>query len=99
MNGKNPLVEIEHLTKLFQVRKGAFGRGHSFLSAVDDVSLTIGKGETLGLVGESGSGKTTLARLTLRLLPLTSGAIRIGGLDVHGADRRQLRDLRRRVQI
>ena len=63
------------------------------------MSLTIGKGETLGLVGESGSGKTTLARLALRLLPLTSGAIRIGGLDVHGADRRQLRDLRRRAQI
>ena len=99
MNGTSPLVEIEHLTKLFPVKAGAFGGGHSFLSAVDDVSLTIDKGETLGLVGESGSGKTTLARLALRLLPLTSGVIRIGGLDVHGADRRQLRDLRRRVQI
>jgi len=99
MNRTSPLVEIEHLTKLFPVKAGAFGGGHSFLSAVDDVSLTIDEGETLGLVGESGSGKTTLARLALRLLPLTSGAIRIGGLDVHGADRRQLRDLRRRAQI
>jgi oligopeptide transport system ATP-binding protein len=99
MSGASPLVEVEHLTKVFPVKKGAFGGGHSLLSAVDDVSLTIGKGETLGLVGESGSGKTTLARLVLRLLPLTSGAIRIGGLDVHGSDRRRLRDLRRRAQI
>jgi oligopeptide/dipeptide ABC transporter ATP-binding protein len=95
-----PLVEIEHLTKVFPVKTGsAVGRGKSHLSAVDDVSLTIGRGETLGLVGESGSGKTTLARLALRLIPLTSGAIRIGGVDVHQADRRALRELRRRVQI
>jgi oligopeptide/dipeptide ABC transporter ATP-binding protein len=94
-----PLVEVERLTKVFPVKKGAFGGKERHLSAVDDVSLTIDRGETLGLVGESGSGKTTLARLVLRLLPVTSGAIRIGGLDVHGADRRRLRDLRRRAQI
>ena len=99
MNGTSPFVEIEHLTKVFPIKKGVFGGGHSVLSAVDDVSLTIDKGETLGLVGESGSGKTTLARLALRLLPLTSGAIRIGGLDVHGADGHQMRELRRRAQI
>jgi oligopeptide/dipeptide ABC transporter ATP-binding protein len=99
VNAAGPLVEVEHLTKEFPVKKGAFGGGHSVLSAVDDVSLTIDRGETLGLVGESGSGKTTLARLVLRLLPLTSGAIRIGGLDVHDADKRRLRDLRRRAQI
>jgi len=95
-----PLVEIEHLTKVFPIKTGSgFGRAQSHLSAVDDVTLTIGRGETLGLVGESGSGKTTLARLALRLLPLTSGAIRIGGEDIHAADRRALRRLRRRVQI
>jgi peptide/nickel transport system ATP-binding protein/oligopeptide transport system ATP-binding protein len=95
-----PLVEIEHLTKEFPIKTGSgLGRAKSHLSAVDDVSLTIGRGETLGLVGESGSGKTTLARLTLRLLPLTSGAIRIGGVDIHAADRRTLRKLRRFVQI
>jgi oligopeptide/dipeptide ABC transporter ATP-binding protein len=99
MNGTGSLVEIEQLSKVFPIKKSALGGGHSVVSAVDDVSLTIAKGETLGLVGESGSGKTTLARLMLRLLPLTSGSIRIGGLDVHGADRRQLRDLRRRAQI
>src|SRR5207247_11196232 len=82
VNAPGPLVEVEHLTKEFPVKKGTFGGGHSFLSAVDDVSLTIDRGETLGLVGEAGSGKTTLARLVLRLLPLTSGAIRIGGPDV-----------------
>jgi oligopeptide transport system ATP-binding protein len=98
MNATAPLVEIEHLTKVFPVKTRAFG-SPSHLSAVDDVSLTIERGETLGLVGESGSGKTTLARLALRLLPLTSGAIRIGGLDVHAADKRRLRDLRRRAQI
>jgi oligopeptide/dipeptide ABC transporter ATP-binding protein len=95
-----PLVEIEHLTKEFPIKSGGgFGKAKSHLSAVDDVSVTIGGGETLGLVGESGSGKTTLARLALRLLPLTSGAIRIGGVDIHAADRRTLRELRRRVQI
>ena len=99
MSTAAPLVEVEHLTKVFPVKKGAFGSGHSLLSAVDDVSLTIDRGETLGLVGESGSGKTTLARLVLRLLPVTSGAIRIDGLDVHGADKRRLRELRRRAQI
>src|SRR5262249_8910458 len=95
-----PLVEIEHLTKVFPIKTGGgFGRATSQLSAVDDVSLSIGRGETLGLVGESGSGKTTLARLALRLLPLTSGAIKIGGVDIHAADRRTLRELRRFVQI
>jgi oligopeptide/dipeptide ABC transporter ATP-binding protein len=94
-----PLVEIEHLTKVFPIKRGGVGRTPSHVSAVDDVSLTIGRGETLGLVGESGSGKTTLARLALRLIPLTSGAIRIGGVDIHAADRRTLRELRRRVQI
>jgi oligopeptide/dipeptide ABC transporter ATP-binding protein len=95
-----PLVEIEHLSKVFPIKTRS-GLGHvtNHLSAVDDVSLTIARGETLGLVGESGSGKTTLARLALRLLPLTSGAIRIGGTDIHAADRRTLRELRRFVQI
>jgi oligopeptide/dipeptide ABC transporter ATP-binding protein len=99
MSATRPLVEIEHLTKVFPVRKSGLGGGKGLLSAVDDVSLTIDRGETLGLVGESGSGKTTLARLALRLVQPTSGAIRIGGLDVHGADKRRLRDLRRRAQI
>ncbi len=95
-----PLVEIEHLSKVFPIKTRS-GLGHvtNLLSAVDDVSLTIARGETLGLVGESGSGKTTLARLALRLLPLTSGSIKIGGTDIHSADRRTLRDLRRFVQI
>ena len=94
------LVEIEHLTKVFPIKTHS-GLGHvtNHLSAVDDVSLTIARGETLGLVGESGSGKTTLARLALRLLPLTDGAIRIDGTDIHTADRRTLRQLRRFVQI
>jgi oligopeptide/dipeptide ABC transporter ATP-binding protein len=98
-NAVAPLVEIDRLTKHFPVKSAGIGRPQRHLSAVEDVSLTIERGETLGLVGESGSGKTTLARLALRLLPLTSGAIRIGGVDVHTADRRELRALRRRVQI
>jgi ABC-type glutathione transport system ATPase component len=67
--------------------------------AVDDVSLTLAAGETLGLVGESGSGKTTMLRLLLRLLPATSGRILFDGRDIARAPERELRDLRRAVQV
>jgi oligopeptide/dipeptide ABC transporter ATP-binding protein len=66
---------------------------------VCDVTLTIGRGETVALVGESGSGKTTLGRIVLRLLAPTSGAVTFDGQDVLAADRRALRALRRRMQV
>ena len=68
-----PLVEVEHLTKHFPVKQGVFARSKGVVHAVEDVSLTVNRGETLGIVGESGCGKSTTARLIVRLLDPTSG--------------------------
>ena len=86
------LVEATGLTKEYP-RAGGVAR------VVDDISLTIGRGETLGLVGESGSGKSTVARMILRLIEPTSGSVRFAGQDVLAASRHDLRALRRRMQI
>lgn len=93
------LVEIRNLTKVFPQGESVFGGGKSEVRAVDDVSLDIHAGETLGLVGESGSGKSTLGRLTLRLIEPTSGEVRFDSRDLLGASRRELRHLRRYMQI
>jgi len=93
-----PLVEVLALVKEFRTSSRLFGR-HTAVRAVDDVSLSIARGETLGLVGESGSGKTTLGRLVLRLLKPTSGTVRFDGRDVFGLDSRALRALRRHIQL
>ncbi len=92
------LLAVDRLTKTFRAGGGLLGRRHT-IRAVDDVSLEIARGESLGLVGESGSGKTTLGRLILRLLDPDSGTVRFDGTDVLAADRRTLRALRRRMQI
>jgi oligopeptide/dipeptide ABC transporter ATP-binding protein len=95
-----PLIEAVGLTKLYAQRSGGWLRGPTqFLRAVDDVSLAISRGETLGLVGESGCGKSTFGRLLIRLLEPTSGSIRLDGTDItdlHGA---ALREHRRAMQI
>ena len=87
-----PVVALERVSRQFAVQVGGFfSRKHAFVRAVDDVSLTIANGETLGVVGESGCGKTTLARLILRDLPPTGGRIRFDGraIDEMSADQRQ----------
>ena len=84
-----PLVEIRNLVKVFS----------GDIRAVDDVSLDIQAGETLGLVGESGSGKSTLGRLILRLIEPTSGSIRLEGRDLLAASSPEMRRLRRDLQI
>jgi peptide/nickel transport system ATP-binding protein/oligopeptide transport system ATP-binding protein len=95
-----PLVEVEHLVKHFPIRAGYFGtQEKGVVHAVDDVSFTLDREETLGLVGESGCGKSTTGRLVLRLLDPTSGAIRIEGRSVESLGGSELRDLRRRMQI
>src|SRR5207237_4822346 len=77
-----PLVEVEHLTKHFTVKQGVFARGRGVVHAVEDVTLSVFRGETLGIVGESGCGKSTTARLMLRLIDPTSGTIRFDGTDI-----------------
>ena len=84
-----PLLEVRNLVKVFS----------RDIRAVDDVSLDIEAGETLGLVGESGSGKSTLGRLILRLIEPTSGSIRLEGRDLLAASSREMRRLRRDLQI
>jgi oligopeptide/dipeptide ABC transporter ATP-binding protein len=92
------LVETRDLVKQFLL--GArWGRGHRVLRAVDGVSLSIARGETLGLVGESGSGKTTLGRCVLRLYEPTSGTVLFDGTDVFALETDALRRLRRRMQL
>jgi ABC-type glutathione transport system ATPase component len=96
------LVEIRNLTKTFSQGGFAIGGKASRISevrAVDDVSLDIHSGETVGLVGESGSGKSTLGRLILRLIQPTSGSIRFEGRDLVAAGRGEMRTLRRDMQV
>jgi ABC-type oligopeptide transport system ATPase subunit len=95
-----PLLEVRNLTKIFDLAESPFGtRSQGEVRAVDDVSLNIHAGETLGLVGESGSGKSTLGRLILRLIEPTSGSIVFNGVDLLQANSSELRHLRRDMQI
>src|ERR1700741_1600059 len=95
-----PLFEIRNLYKIFPHSDSPFaGKSRGEVRAVDDVSLEIHAGETLGLVGESGSGKSTLGRLVLRLIEPGAGGIRFNGNDLMAASRHQLRQLRRDMQI
>src|SRR6266568_5905894 len=95
------LVQVEGLVKHFRVERGLFrvGRPRRVVRAVDGVSFAISAGRTLGLVGESGCGKSTVARSTLRLIEPDAGSVTIDGTDVLAAGPRQLRALRRRMQI
>ena len=95
-----PLLEARRLTKTFASGQSAFGmRASGQVRAVNDVSLTIEAGETLGLVGESGSGKSTLGRMLLRLIEPDSGEVFFEGHDVLRAGGAELRRLRRDMQI
>ena len=94
------LIEVQKLSKVFPLGESIFGgSAKGEVRAVDDVSLRIESGETLGLVGESGSGKSTLGRLILRLIEPTSGSIRFNGSDLLSATHREMRQLRRDMQI
>lgn len=93
------LLEVEGLTKHFTERSGFLGLGNRVIRAVESVSFSLAKGEVLGLVGESGSGKSTLGRSILRLIEPTGGRVRFAGQDVTAIKGKELRDLRRGMQI
>ncbi len=94
-----PLLEVTDLVKHFPVRQGLFGRTSAWVKAVDGVSFTVAEGETLGLVGESGCGKSTVGRLVLRLIEPTAGQVRFEGAEIFALRDREMRNLRRRLQI
>jgi len=96
---ETPLLQVKNLKKYFPIRGGLFSREVARVHAVDDVSFTIEKGETLGLVGESGCGKSTTGRCILRLIEPTSGEVTFEGQNVTALDKRSLRHLRRDMQI
>jgi peptide/nickel transport system ATP-binding protein len=99
-NGSGPLVELEHLKVYFPIKSGiVLDRHVGDIRAVDDISLTIRRGETLGLVGESGCGKSTVGRTILRLYKPTEGRILFDGQDISRLGETELRPLRRRMQM
>jgi oligopeptide transport system ATP-binding protein len=95
-----PLLEVTDLVKYFPIKSGVFfDREVDQVRAVDGISFTVNKGETLGLVGESGSGKSTACRAVLQLLKPTSGSVKFEGREIAGLGRRELRPLRREIQM
>jgi oligopeptide/dipeptide ABC transporter ATP-binding protein len=99
-DGKQPLIEVEHVALHFPIKQGVLiDRTIGVVHAVDDVSLTLQEGETLGVVGESGCGKSTLARCIVRLLEPTSGTLRFRGRDITHLGRKSLDPVRREVQL
>ena len=93
------VLEVHDLKKHFPIRKGLLQRGVGTVFAVNGVSFTISRGETLGLVGESGCGKSTVGRAALRLIEPTAGSIKVSGTDITRLGKTELRPIRRQMQI
>ena len=95
----NVLLSVKRLTKNYVSKKSFFGKPLSYVHAVDDVSLDIFRGETLGVVGESGCGKSTLGRSILRLIEPTSGELIYNGKDLRGLNKEEMREMRKKLQL
>jgi peptide/nickel transport system ATP-binding protein len=93
------ILEVKNLQTWFPQKKGVFGKVESYVKAVDEVSFSVRKGETLGLVGESGCGKTTLGRSILRLIEPTGGELRYAGENILEFDQQRLRAFRKKMQL
>ena len=93
------LIEVNNLKKYFPISTGLFAKSTSNVKAVDDVSFSIARGETLGLVGESGCGKSTVGRCILKLIELTGGEILFDGKDVINLTKKELKSFRKKIQI
>jgi len=93
------LLEVKGLKKYFPIKRGIFSKTVGHVKAVDDVSFTIRRGETLGLVGESGCGKTTTGRAILRLIEPTAGSVKFEGEEITEMSGQRLREMRRQMQI
>ena len=98
-NQPSTVLQVEHLKVHYPSKRKLFGKAQESFKAVDDVSFTVSKGETVGLVGESGCGKTTLGRTILQLIPATSGKIILNGADLAGLPRSAMQPLRKDLQI
>jgi peptide/nickel transport system ATP-binding protein len=96
---ENALLEVRHLSKIYEGKKSFFRKNGQEVRAVNDVNFTIGLGETLGLVGESGCGKTTLSRMLLGLIPASEGQILFKGKDITQISSGEMRSLRKDMQI
>ena len=95
----NTVLKVENLKKYFPIKAGVFSKTVGNVKAVDGVSFTIDKGETLGLVGESGCGKSTTGRAILRLFEKTDGNVYFEGKDIFALKKKELRDLRPKMQM
>ena len=97
-SNRETCLEVQNLKKYFELKAGLFKKPN-ILKAVDDVSFSIAKGETMGLVGESGCGKTTIGRTVLKLYDPTAGKILYDGEDITGLDDGQMLPYRKKIQM
>ncbi|CAN7677799.1 ABC transporter ATP-binding protein [Ensifer adhaerens] len=97
--GRKPILEVKNLVKRFDIHAGLLGKLKGRVHAIENVSFSLQPGETLSLVGESGCGKSTTGRAIMRLIEPESGSVTLDGQDVLKMDRRQLREMRRTMQM
>lgn len=99
MEKATPVIQIDHLNKFFSVDNNFFAKGKRTVKAVNNVTLTINKGEIMGLAGESGSGKTTLARVILNLTKPTGGTVLINDRDLSKVSNAEKKHIRKEVAV